>query len=123
MITSLDHIQISMPVGGEDAARAFYSGLLGIPEIDKPAVLAVRGGVWFQCGAVQLHLGADSAFAPAKKAHPALCVEGWDAFTARLQAAGVALEPAETVNGRARANLFDPFGNRVELIEKARIGA
>jgi catechol 2,3-dioxygenase-like lactoylglutathione lyase family enzyme len=118
MITGLDHIQIAMPVGGEDAARDFYSGVLGIPEIEKPAVLAVRGGVWFQCGAVQLHLGADALFSAAKKAHPALIVDGWAAFVARLQAAGINLESAETVGGRARANLFDPFGNRVELIEK-----
>ena len=116
MITGLDHVQIAMPVGGEDAARRFYAGVLQLPEIDKPAVLAVRGGVWFQCGAVQLHLGADAAFSAAKKAHPALAVGDWPALMARLASHGVEAQPQETVNGRARANIFDPFGNRVELI-------
>ncbi|HEY0064325.1 MAG TPA: VOC family protein [Telluria sp.] len=115
-ITGLDHVQLAMPVGAEERARAFYSGVLGLAEIPKPAVLAVRGGAWFQCGSIQLHLGADAAFQPAKKAHPALVVSDFPAFAAQLAAHGVTLTPEETVGGRQRANLFDPFGNRVELI-------
>lgn len=116
-ITGIDHVQLAMPVGAEDIARAFYSGVLGLAEIAKPAVLAVRGGVWFQCGRSQLHLGADPAFQAAKKAHPALLVRDFAAFAAILAGKGVALKPEDVVAGRQRATLSDPFGNRVELIE------
>jgi catechol 2,3-dioxygenase-like lactoylglutathione lyase family enzyme len=115
-ITGIDHVQLAMPVGAEDIARQFYSGVLGLAEIPKPAILAVRGGVWFKCGATELHLGADPAFQAAKKAHPALLVADFPAFRVLLEQRGVPLKPEETVGGRERANLDDPFGNRVELI-------
>ncbi|UUZ51452.1 glyoxalase [Massilia sp. B-10] len=105
-----------MPVGAEDIARQFYSGVLGLAEIPKPAVLAVCGGAWFQCGAAQLHLGADSDFQAAKKAHPALIVNDFGAFAARLAQLGVALKTEDEVGGRRRVTIADPFGNRVELI-------
>jgi catechol 2,3-dioxygenase-like lactoylglutathione lyase family enzyme len=115
-ITGIDHVQLAMPVGAEDIARQFYTGVLGLAEIPKPAVLAVRGGAWFQCGAAQLHLGADSDFQAAKKAHPALIVADFGAFAARLEGLGVTLKPEDEVGGRRRATIADPFGNRVELI-------
>lgn len=115
-ITGIDHVQLAMPVGAEDLARGFYSGVLGLAEIEKPAVLAVRGGVWFQCGGAQLHLGADPEFQAAKKAHPALVVRDFAAFRAVLAEKGVVLKPEDEVNGRERATIADPFGNRVELI-------
>jgi catechol 2,3-dioxygenase-like lactoylglutathione lyase family enzyme len=115
-ITGIDHVQLAMPIGGEDTARAFFTGVLGLPEIVKPPVLAVRGGAWFACGALQLHLGADGAFQAARKAHPALVVAGFPAYVAELEAKGVPVQPDETVHGRQRATIFDPFGNRIELI-------
>lgn len=115
-ISGIDHVQIAMPVGAEALARQFYHGVLGLPEIPKPAVLAVRGGVWFQCGSVQIHLGADPDFQAAKKAHPALVVSDFPALSDALARHGVAVHPEEVVGGRQRANVFDPFGNRVELI-------
>jgi catechol 2,3-dioxygenase-like lactoylglutathione lyase family enzyme len=115
-ITGLDHVQVAMPPGAEDLARAFYSGVLGLAEIPKPAVLAVRGGVWFQCGSVQLHLGADPEFQPARKAHPALVTGDYSALMAHLDAHGIAASQEDPVNGRLRATIADPFGNRVELI-------
>ncbi|HZV66044.1 MAG TPA: VOC family protein [Telluria sp.] len=117
-ITGIDHVQVAMPTGSEPQARAFYSGVLGLPEKPKPAHLAVRGGAWFQCGAAQLHLGGDSVFLAAKKAHPALIVEGFEEFTAALAAQGVEVTPDEEVAGLRRATILDPFGNRVELIEQ-----
>jgi hypothetical protein len=105
-----------MPVGAEAIARTFYSGVLELPEIPKPASLAVRGGAWFQCGSLQLHLGADPDFQAAKKAHPALVVADFPAFCTLLGERGVAITPEETVGGRLRATIFDPFGNRLELI-------
>ena len=108
-----------MPVGAEAQARAFYAGVLGLPEVPKPPHLAVRGGVWFQCGAAQLHLGGESPFVPAKKAHPALIIAGFDDFLGALARAGIEVLEEEMVAGRRRAGLEDPFGNRVELIEEA----
>ena len=115
-ITGIDHVQLAMPVGAEDIARQFYSGVLGLAEIPKPAPLALRGGVWFQCGGMQLHLGADPEFQAARKAHPALVVADLASFAAHLTGHGVALKSEDEVAGRARATLADPFGNRVELI-------
>lgn len=115
-ISGFDHVQIAMPVGAEALARQFYHGVLGLPEIPKPAVLALRGGVWFQCGSVQIHLGADPDFQAAKKAHPALVVSDFPALSRALARHGVAIHPEEVVGARQRANVFDPFGNRVELI-------
>lgn len=115
-ITGIDHVQLAMPPGAEPIARAFYSGVLGLAEIVKPAHLAVRGGAWFQCGAAQLHLGADQAFQAAKKAHPALTVDGLAAFVSALAALGVEVHPEEAVGAMDRATIFDPFGNRIELI-------
>jgi catechol 2,3-dioxygenase-like lactoylglutathione lyase family enzyme len=117
-ITGIDHVQLAMPVGAEAQARAFYAGVLGLPEIPKPAHLAVRGGAWFQCGPVQLHLGADAGFRAAQKAHPALTVEDLPTFLAALAALGIEVKPEEAVAGLQRATLADPFGNRVELIEQ-----
>ena len=115
-ITGIDHVQVAMPMGAEDLARQFYSGVLGLNEISKPAVLALRGGVWFACGGAQLHLGADPEFQAARKAHPALIVADFAGFAAHLAGLGVVLTPEDEVGGRQRATLADPFGNRVELI-------
>ena len=115
-ITGIDHVQLAIPVGAEAQARQFYGGVLGLAETPKPAVLAVRGGVWFQCGHAQLHLGADPGFQAARKAHPALLVADFDAYCAILEGRGLVLKSEDTVGGRPRATLFDPFGNRLELI-------
>ncbi len=115
-ITGIDHVQLAMPVGGEAQAREFYGNVLHLPEIPKPAHLAVRGGVWFQCGASQIHLGGDDNFRAAKKAHPALKVDDLAGFLAALSALGVAVKPEEAVGGMDRVTINDPFGNRVELI-------
>lgn len=115
-ITGIDHVQLAMPVGAEPQARDFYAGVLGLPEIVKPAHLAVRGGAWFQCGAAQLHLGADSSFQAAKKAHPALVVDGLAEFVSALAGRGVEVKLEEAVGPMDRVTIFDPFGNRIELI-------
>ncbi|TFW28759.1 glyoxalase [Massilia arenosa] len=117
-ILGLDHVQVAIPAGAEEEARAFYGGLLGMTEIPKPSVLAVRGGCWFQCGMQQLHIGADKDFHAARKAHPALLVRGLAALRARLQGAGCQLEPGEALEGVDRWMVYDPFGNRVELVER-----
>jgi catechol 2,3-dioxygenase-like lactoylglutathione lyase family enzyme len=116
-ILGLDHVQLAMPAGQEDAARRFYCGVLGLVEDPKPANLAARGGVWFRGGALRLHLGVDPDFRAARKAHPAILVRGLAGFAARCRAAGFAPVADEPLDGFDRLYVFDPFGNRLELLE------
>lgn len=116
-IIGLDHLQLAMPAGGEAQARGFYGDLLGLSEIAKPAELAPRGGCWFRGPGVDLHLGVEQPFAPARKAHPALLVADLEACRARLERAGVAITPDATVPGVRRFYAADPFGNRIEFIQ------
>ena len=116
-ITGIDHVQLAMPPGMEQAARAFYEGLLGIPEVPKPANLAKRGGAWFERGALRIHLGVEAEFRPARKAHPALLVSDLPGVVAHLKANGVEVVDGEALAGYARVYVADPFGNRIELME------
>ena len=118
-VLGIDHVQLAMPHGGEDRARSFYGDVLGMKEIPKPEALAGRGGCWFASGSAQvhLHLGIEEDFRPAKKAHPALVVEGLDEILSSCQAAGLPSKPDAEIDGRRRVHVFDPFGNRLELIE------
>lgn len=106
-----------MPAGEEEKARSFYSGALGIAETPKPSHLAKRGGVWFQNGALKIHLGVEQDFRPAKKAHPALLVEGLGDLIARCRSAGYEVVSDEPLEGFDRVYVNDPFGNRIELME------
>lgn len=121
MIVGLDHVQVAAPAGCETDARAFYGGLLGLEELEKPPLLAARGGVWFRAGAHELHVGVASPFAAATKAHPAFrisSVHELEALAARLEGHGVPVEwpdPHETP-GLKRFHARDPWGNRVELV-------
>ena len=112
----LDHVQLAIPRGAEEEARAFWSGVLGFDEVPKPAGSSGPGGAWFVAGAAQVHLGIEDDFRPAKKAHPALRVRGLAALRARLVAAGRPIEPLAPLQGCARFHSSDPFGNRVEFI-------
>ncbi len=112
----LDHVQLAMPAGGEAAAVAFYEGLLGIPQVAKPPVLAARGGCWFEGAALKVHLGVETGFRPARKAHPALVVDGLEELVAGLEAAGHPVRAGEEIDGRRQHFVDDPFGNRIELI-------
>ena len=118
-ILSIDHVQIAMPVGEEEKARAFYVNVLGFVEIPKPTELAKRGGAWFQSQNVQLHLGVEADFKPARKAHPAFIVSDLDLLITKVQVAGYETDTSQPpLDGYKRAHVFDPFGNRIELMEK-----
>jgi catechol 2,3-dioxygenase-like lactoylglutathione lyase family enzyme len=118
-ILAIDHVQIAMPPGGEEKARAFYIELLGFTELPKPPELAKRGGAWFQSGNVQLHLGVEADFRPARKAHPAFIVNDLDSLIASVQNGGYETDTSQPpLDGYKRAHVFDPFGNRIELLEK-----
>lgn len=116
-VLSIDHVQLAIPKGTEDRARSFYRDVLGMKEVPKPEELAKRGGGWFGSGEAQVHLGVEEDFRPAKKAHPALVVEGLDEMLAKCEQAGVTYSMDAEIDGRRRVHVFDPFGNRLELIE------
>src|SRR5690242_19706122 len=116
---AIDHIQLSMPAGEEDRARSFYVGLLGFTEVPKPAELAKRGGAWFEQGAVKLHMGVEENFHALKKAHPALIVDDLAALISHLQNAKYEVDTTQpSLEGYKRAHVLDPFGNRLEIMEK-----
>jgi catechol 2,3-dioxygenase-like lactoylglutathione lyase family enzyme len=117
-VLALDHVQLAIPDGGEDEARAFYAGLLGFREVDKPQSLAGRGGCWFEAGAVRLHLGVDKSFVPAQKAHAALLVDDLAELRQSLEAASCRVADDVALPGYQRFHVFDPFGNRIELMQK-----
>jgi catechol 2,3-dioxygenase-like lactoylglutathione lyase family enzyme len=116
-ISALHHVQLAMPSGREEEARAFYEGVLGIPEVPKPPNLAKRGGCWFEQGSLRIHLGVEVDFRPARKAHPAFLVEGLAILKNAIEAAGYSLKSDEPLAGYDRVYVHDPFGNRIELME------
>ena len=116
-ILSLDHVQIAIPIGGETRARDFYTGILGLTEVEKPAEMAGRNSIWFVAGPVNLHVGIEPDFHPAKRAHPALVVNDLDDIVAACERAGHSAKPDTSFNNFRRVHVFDPFGNRLELME------
>lgn len=116
-VRSIDHVQLAMPPGREAEARAFYEGVLGIPEVAKPPHLARRGGCWFELGGLKVHLGVEANFRPARKAHPAFLVEDLAGLSAALGEAGHQVGTDEPLEGYTRVYVSDPFGNRIELME------
>ena len=116
MLAGIDHVQLAAPPGCEDEARRFFGELLGLEEVEKPEPLRARGGVWFRVGAQQLHVGVDPAFAPARKAHPAFAVTGYDTVVARLRTAGIDIADDDLIPGVRRCYIADPWENRIELV-------
>lgn len=118
-VFGLHHVQVAMPPGREQDARSFYAGVLGLDEIAKPPVLAARGGVWFRSGTLELHLGVEETFSPARKAHPGIVLSDASAFdrlAARLGEAGVQVRPDAEFPGHRRFYVDDCFGNRLEFL-------
>ena len=118
-VIAIDHVQLAMPPGGDVAARRFYGDVLGFVELAKPEAMRSRGGLWFQAGPLQVHLGVEPDMRPSIKAHPALVVTDFDTWLARLAAAGCRWQDAaaDELPGIRRGHTWDPFGNRIELIE------
>ena len=116
-VLAIDHVQLAMPAGGEDLARAFYQGVLGVSEQPKPSHLTARGGCWFERGDLKIHLGVEAGFQPARKAHPALLVRDLAALKAAIAAGGYVMRDDEPLEGYDRIYVDDPFGNRIELMQ------
>jgi catechol 2,3-dioxygenase-like lactoylglutathione lyase family enzyme len=124
----LHHVQISCPPGGEDLARRFWVEGLGLVEVPKPAGLAARGGAWFRAadGDLEVHVGVEDPFVPARRAHPAVLLDDLAALeqvAVRLAGLGHEVDWTEnaTFPGHVRCHARDGHGNRVELL--ARTGA
>ena len=118
MLKDIDHIQIAIPNDEEDTARTFYGGLLGMEEIDKPENLKTRGGVWFRIGDRQVHMGVQEDFRPATKAHPAFLVDDLQHVQRVLESHGYPITNDEPLPGFQRFYSRDPFGNRLEFLQK-----
>ena len=116
-IVGIEHVQLAMTAGGEDAARGFYTGLLGLSERAKPPRLAARGGCWFEAPGVKVHLGVDADFRAARKAHSALLLDDLAALVKVLLGINVTVIDDEPADGPARCYVSDPFGNRIELMQ------
>jgi len=116
MITGLHHVQLAMPETGEDRARGFYGALLEIPERTKPAQLQSNGGCWFETDNVRVHLGVESDFRSARKAHPAFQTSDFHNLLEKLKNAGYRIQSADAIDDHARFFVNDPFGNRIEFI-------
>jgi hypothetical protein len=116
-VHALLHVQLAIPAGGEVKSRTFYGGILGLDEIPKPSVLRERGGVWFRVGTLELHLGVESEFRPARKAHPAFAVEHLERLRRHLEGHGVATRDDVALADRVRFYCDDPFGNRLEFVQ------
>lgn len=116
-IRGLHHVQLAAPPGSEERSRWFYGTVLELPEVPKPPVLAARGGAWFRSAHVEVHIGAEDDFRPARKAHPGLLVTDLPAVTARIESHGVAVTWDDDFPGFRRCYVSDPHGNRLELLE------
>lgn len=117
VFTALHHAQLAMPVGAEDEARRFYVDVLGMAEVAKPPVLAARGGAWFRAGGLELHLGVEDDFRPARKAHPGILVTDLDGLVERLRTAGQEVQWDGAFPGHRRIYAHDAFGNRLEFLQ------
>ncbi len=116
-VPAIHHVQVAILSGGEESARRFYGDILGLREVEKPENLRARGGVWFDTGSLQLHLGVDPEFSPATKAHVAYEVADLAAVRERCRAAGHPVREDEPLPGYDRFYVADPFGNRVEVLQ------
>ncbi len=122
VVSGLDHVQVSIPPGGEEEARRFYVAVLGLREVPKPPALEGRGGLWLVGDGVHLHLGVEVDFRPARKAHVALLVDDLESCRGELVAHGVPVADDDAGLAVGRFYTFDPFGNRIELVAAADRG-
>lgn len=120
LLAGIHHVQLAAPPGSEPLMRDFYAGLLGLTEVAKPPALAARGGAWFRAPGIEIHIGVEGGFRPARKAHPGILVSDLDAMAEHLRAAGHEVRPDGMLPGFRRFYVDDPVGNRLELLEPDR---
>ena len=120
-LTHIDHIQLAAPPNSESEARHFFGTVLGLTEVEKPESLKKRGGVWFEFGSYQLHIGVEPAFSPAKKAHQGFHVKNLPALKNHLTSFGISFIEDQNIPGVERIYVADPFDNRIEFLEKVNL--
>jgi len=121
MILRLHHAQITIPPGEETRCRRFYCDLLGLREIAKPSALNERGGFWLELGDVQIHVGTEvNVDRSASKAHLAYEVDDLARWRARLEEHNTKLIEGISIPGFERFEFRDPFGNRVEFLQRSK---
>jgi hypothetical protein len=118
VFAAIDHVQLAIPVGGEDEARQFWCGLMGFIELPKPESLAKRGGAWFKNGSIQVHVGVETPFIAARKAHPAFRASNLNSLAKLLSESGHPVRWDTEIPDLIRCHVDDPFGNRIELIQE-----
>ncbi|NGO74725.1 glyoxalase [Streptomyces sp. YC504] len=116
-LVGLHHVQLAIPPDAEDICREFWGGVLGMTELEKPPVLAARGGCWFRGGGLEVHLGVEEDFRPNRKAHPGILVTSLDALAERLEDHGVSVTWDDNFPGHERFYAFDAVGNRLEFLQ------
>jgi len=119
MIVGVNHVQITIPVGSEKEAKYFYCKVLGLKEIAKPDVLKSNGGFWLQAGGIQIHVGIENGVDRNKtKAHIAYEVQNIGVWRSKIKSENIEIYANKPIPGYMRFEFRDPFGNRVEIIEK-----
>ena len=117
-LKSIHHVQLAAPIGAEDQARHFYKEILGFSEVEKPAQMRKNGGCWFEQGDISLHIGIETPFVPAEKAHPALYTNDLDGIVEHLKTFDIPVEFDTRYEGYKRFYIYDPFNNRIEILQK-----
>lgn len=124
MIIGLHHAQITVAPGQEQAAREFYCDVLNLLEVPKPAPLRSRGGFWLQVGDRTVHIGLEDGIDRTRtKAHIAYEVTDLSDWRQTIEQQGLEVRDGIPIPGYERFEFRDPFGNRVELIQRADLEA
>ncbi len=110
----LDHVSVLIT----DVARSrrFYKDLLGLREIAGPKTFDFTV-LWFDLGDHHLHLLLKPAPDTASPRHFALRVTDCDRAREYFRHHGLAIQETVKIPGADRFFLFDPDGNRIEIIQ------
>jgi len=112
----LNHVHICVPDERLEEARAFYTDIIGLKRITRPDESFNAPGYWFAINYIELHIGIETAM-PRSIRHYAFEVDDITAAKTHLQNNSVEIMEDSVIPGRSRFSFFDPFGNRVELLQ------
>lgn len=112
-----DHIHICVPAERLEEARVFYKDVMGLKQIERPKELDASRGLWFAIGDIELHIGVEPHKFNTRR-HTAFEVENVKRARAFLLQMGVDIVEEPYIPGRERFAFIDPFGNKMELLER-----
>jgi catechol 2,3-dioxygenase-like lactoylglutathione lyase family enzyme len=119
-VMRVQHVSVPMPPGGQEQAREFYGGILGMREKSPPSSLAQQQLVWFDAGdgGHEVHVFADDEMESKSTAqHLCLQVDSLAEYRNRLTEQGVSIEETTPITNRPRLFVHDPFGNLIEITQ------